>query len=230
MRQHYRTMSSIALVGLFLFGCSTVDIISPKANDLITTKNRVITIRLDKDADPGTFNAMIEPNSMYYREDITALFEPKPFRAGDTLRALMPPLKWLHPDGPFNHELSVEARWQGGGSKPFGATKKGIIYNAQRIAFSSNAIEMKEGQTLTAEVVLAEAPYEPLNITLTPSGQTPRIISLNSAGAGEPATVVVPNNDRRMSFSVKAINAGEAFVVATASGYEFGQLKVTVSK
>lgn len=229
MRQHYKMMVSIVLMGLFLFGCSTVDIISPKANDLITTKNRVITIHIDEDADPATFKAMLEPSGSY-REDITSLFEPKPFRAGDTVRAMMPPLKWLHPDGPYSHEISAEARWQGGGSKLFGATRKGIIFNAQRIGFSSNAIEMREGETQTAEMVLPEAPYEALNITLTPTGQTPRIISLNSAGAGEPVTVVVPNNDRRVSFSVKAINAGEASVSATAPGYEFGVFKVTISR
>jgi hypothetical protein len=227
MKKFFITIT--ALMALFaITGCSTVEIIVPKATETLTTENP-FTVKVHSDADVSTFWVKLD------EEDITDLFGT--ITAGTTVTATPPPLKQLPVNGPFRHNIRAHARWVGS-PRFFGTITVEHKFNALGLRLrpedSSTIVcdpgticimELRMGETKEMRVELPETPYGELGLIVTP-GQ--RILALEGQLPGNPARVVIPSHLRYVVFSIRGINTGETYVHAEASATESGSYKIRV--
>lgn len=80
----------------------------------------------------------------------------------------------------------------------------------------------KAGQMITAFAVLSSPMPAPITVTLTSAPTS--LVSLDGAAVGAPVNVVVPITDRKVTFTIKDVQAGANFTThASATGFATGQ-------
>jgi hypothetical protein len=202
---HYRIITILSIL-IFVSGCSSTKIKSPGANETIKP-SQTFVVEIDDQADPDTLKVTVN----YI--DVTDRFEPKPFIAGATVTA--PPMPaTIFAQGFDESYIEAYADWINaplGGA--FSSKTQGKDFNTQSLVLQAVdesiiiceincAYGIKEGQTVEITVLLPEAPLQNTEVTVHPGT---RDISLNNAAAGQNIIAVIPNNDRRVVFTIRGI-------------------------
>lgn len=214
------SFQSLILLSVILFsGCKAVEIITPKG----TYQDPIDQFQVKfKGSYGGGFNAYIiyvnQNGDEIERIEITNSFS-QPWEANRTSTAESMPFRELQTGERLRMEVDGFRNSPPSISAATNSSFRPASIEVENLPLPLRQFIVREGQTITVELIVPSAPPRPWTVTVIPEND--RVALGNQAVAGQPYNVTIPANDRRFNFTLRGIQGGgNCRLMIESEGYQ----------